>query len=299
MNDYKEIFESSVTGLHDYLKKNGLRSMVLGISGGIDSSVCAVICREVTRRDPTLNFYGVSLPCRTNTEGETDTATMIGEAWVQDFWTYEMQEEFEMIEKWCDGTDLHPTKISKGNIKARLRMIYLRNLAGLKRGVMIDTDNLSENLCGFFTIAGDQGDISPIAELWKTEVYGLAKWMLENIVEDENQYESLKRSIGLTPTDGNGVSDGGDLAQIAPSLSSYEELDEILMSYQRYREKPVEANLYLLNLVTDKYGEETVEQIISRVKGSEFKRKPMPVRITLEGIDRGEPNKAELLKHIG
>ena len=80
MNDYKKIFESSVTGLLTYLKKNGLESMVLGISGGIDSSVCAVICHEVCRRDSTLSFYGVSLPCTTNTEGETSTACLIGKA---------------------------------------------------------------------------------------------------------------------------------------------------------------------------------------------------------------------------
>ena len=122
--------------------------------------------------------------------------------------------------------------------------------------------------------------------------------MLENVAGNEEQKESLKRSIGLTPTDGNGVKEGGDLAQIAPALKTYDELDEILMANERYKKKPTEANLYLLNLITDKYGEETVTQILARVKGSEFKRKPMPVRLTLEGIDRGEPKKEDLLKHV-
>ena len=71
--DYKKIFESSVTGLMGYLKNNKLESMVLGISGGIDSSVCAVICAEVIKRDPTLFFFGVSLSCTTNTKGETSS----------------------------------------------------------------------------------------------------------------------------------------------------------------------------------------------------------------------------------
>ena len=296
--NYKKIFESSVTGLLTYLKKNGLKSMVLGISGGIDSSVCAVICHEVTRRDPTLSFYGVSLPCTTNTEGETSTADRIGKAWVQNFWTHEMQIEYETIERWCNGGAGSSTPISQGNIKARLRMIYLRNLAGLKKGISIGTSNLTEELTGFFTIAGDVGDVDLIAELWKHEVYGLANWMLENVCENEEQKESLKRSIGLTPTDGNGVKEGGDLAQIAPALNTYDELDEILMANERYKKKPTEANLYLLNLITDKYGEETVTQIIKRVKGSEFTRKPMPVRLTLEGIERGEPKKEDLLKHV-
>ena len=177
-------------------------------------------------------------------------------------------------------------------------MIVLYDIASKMRGIVIDTDNLSEHFLGFFTIAGDVGDVSPIAELWKHEVYGLANWMLENKCENEEQKESLKRSIGLTPTDGNGVKEGGDLAQIAPALKTYDELDEILMANERYKKKPTEANLYLLNLITDKYGEETVTQILARVKGSEFKRKPMPVRLTLEGIDRGEPKKEDLLKHV-
>jgi NH3-dependent NAD+ synthetase len=103
MNDYKKIFESSVTGLMGYLKNNKLESMVLGISGGIDSSVCAVICAEVVKRDPTLSFFGVSLPCTTNTKGEISTADLIGKAWVQNFWTHEMQTEYETVERWCDG----------------------------------------------------------------------------------------------------------------------------------------------------------------------------------------------------
>jgi hypothetical protein len=70
------------------------------------------------------------------------------------------------------------------------------------------------------------------------------------------------------------------------------------MANERYKKKPTEANLYLLNLITDKYGEETVTQILARVKGSEFKRKPMPVRLKLEGIERGEPKKEDLLKHV-
>lgn len=297
--NYKEIFESSVTELLEYLKKNNLESMVLGISGGIDSTVCAVICHEVTRRDPTLSFYGVSLPCTTNTGEETGTANKVGQSFIshQNFFTHEMQKEFEMIERWCELGAGSSTPISQGNIKARLRMTYLRNLAGIKKGVLIDTDNLSENNLGFFTIAGDQGDVSPIAQLWKHEVYGLAKWMLENIAETEEQKEALKDSIGLTPTDGNGVKEGGDLAQIAPSLKSYEELDEILIAALRYKERPTEANLFLLNLVTDKYGEETVEQVMRRHKGSEFKRKHLPVILELKGIDRGEPSKEELMKH--
>ena len=297
MNNYKEIFESSVNGLLKYLEKNGLRSVVLGISGGIDSTVCAVICSEAVKRKPDLEFYGVSLPCKTNQEDEVSTADKVGKAFVKDYWEHEFQVEFEEIERWCSGK-FSSTPLSKGNIKARLRMIYLRNLAGLKRGIVIGTSNLTEENTGFFTIAGDVGDVDLIAELWKHEVYELAEWIVTNYCETEEQKDAVLSSTKLTPTDGNGVAAGGDLAQIAPSLKSYLELDEILMTYLMYKEKPVEANLFFLNKVTDKYGEETVNSIIARHKGSEFKRSKLPIVLNLSGINREEPTKEELTRHI-
>ena len=257
----KEVFEKSVTGLQQYLEDSGLKSMVLGISGGIDSTVCAVICHEVARRTG-LGFYGVSLPCSSNKGDEIGTADKVGKAFVKEgyWWKRNIQSEFETLEALC-SEQVSSTPISQGNIKARLRMLYLRNLAGITGGVMIDTDNLTEHYLGFFTIAGDQGDISPIAELWKHEVYELAEWIVQEYCKTEEQKEAVRDSIGLTPTDGNGVAEGGDLAQIAPSLKSYNELDQIL--------KVIVEN------------GEAVEEVMKRYKGTSYKRKQLPVRISL------------------
>lgn len=294
--DYQRVYESSVEATRKYMKNSGLSTMVLGISGGIDSTVCAAICSEVVKREPTLKFIGVSLPCSTNEACEVTTAQKVGEAFVPEFWERNIQHEFEVLRDCC-GEKYEPNPLANGNIKARIRMIYLRDLAGKNRGLVIDSDQKSENALGFFTVAGDVGDISPIFYLWKHEVYELAQWILENKAESDIQKEALQDSIGLTPTDGNGVQAGGDLAQIAPSLKSYTELDEILMAYEKYKLKPTEANLFEFQKMSDKYGEKTVSRIIDRHKKSQFKRDPSPVHLEID-IDRGEPSEGEINSHV-
>ena len=296
----EEVFKSAVKGVLDYMKNGKLKSMVLGISGGIDSTVCAAICHEVTRQNPDLEFYGVSLPCSTNQECEVSAADIVGKAFFEDgkFWTRSLEKEYLTLLE-CTEEQVESTPISRGNIKARLRMIYLRNLAGIKKGLVIDTDNLTEHYLGFFTIAGDVGDLSPIAQLWKHEVYELGRWILSDYCETQDQREALSQSLSLIPTDGNGVKEGGDLAQIAPSLSTYDQVDEIIDAYLDYKKKPDDANLFFLNQVTDKYGEEVVGQVLSRVRGSEFKRLPSPVIIQLSGIERNKFDKKEMLKRVG
>lgn len=295
--DYKKIFETAVKKTSEYLVDNKLESMVLGISGGIDSTVCAAIGKEVCKRNPGIKFYGVSLPCSTNEKDEVSTALMVGTAFFElgKFWETSIQSQFEIINSLC-SEQLESTPLSSGNIKARLRMIYLRDLAGKTRGLVLDTDNLTENNLGFFTVAGDVGDLSPIKQLWKHEVQELASWIMENTDSDAER-EAIEYSLGLTPTDGNGVQAGGDLAQIAPSLSSYKEVDEVLMTYLEYKKKPTEANLFEVQKVTDKYGEETVARIIDRHRKSQFKRNPSPAEIDLE-VDRGNPSEAELLSRV-
>ena len=294
--EYSKIFESSVQGVIDYLKGAGLKSMVLGISGGIDSTVCAAIGKEVHKREPGIEFYGVSLPCSTNGKDEVDTALMVGTAFFEPgkFWEESLEPGFLCLKDLVHGDN---TPLSLGNIKARLRMIYLRDLAAKTGGLLLSTGNMTEDLLGFFTIAGDVGDLSPISELWKHEVQELAAWIMED-TKNEAEKEAIQYSLSLTPTDGNGVQAGGDLAQIAPSLSSYKEVDEVLMSYMAYKKKPTEAMLFEFQKIADKYGEETTTRIVERHKKSEFKRLPSPVTVKLSGINRGEPSTEELLKHV-
>ena len=286
--DYKGVFETIVNTTAEYVKSCKLETMVLGLSGGLDSTVCAAICSKVAEKTGTA-LYGVSLPCSTNKEDENNSADLAGKEFCNVYIKEGIQETFECIEKLCDTVSTLPsTKISQGNIKARLRMITLYDIASKMRGIVIDTDNLTEHFLGFFTVNGDVADFNPIGNLWKTEVYGLAEYMYKEVFKDS---VALKAAIEITPTDGNGVS-GSDLDQIMPGYT-YADVDKILMRWVTLSDKI--KGYYLKDGFTQKgtifsklveeYGEDNVRRVILRCVGSEFKRLPHPIPID---VFRGE-----------
>ena len=272
--DYKKVFETMVSQTAKYLADHHLKTMVLGLSGGLDSTVTSAICHEVTRQDPTLRFIGVSLPCTSNTAEENDSARMAMQAFCTEHWVENLQAQYLLMKATCEQ-HLPSTPISQGNIKARLRMIYLYNIASVTGGLVMDTDNLTEHNLGFWTIHGDVADYNPIGGLWKHEVYELCKYLFENCypAPDDPRHQALLAAYSIMPTDGNGVQAGGDMAQIAPG-HTYEEVDDILNTYLQYADDEQQMRRLL-----DAYGAETVERVLSRHRGSAFKRKRMPIVI--------------------
>ena len=284
----KNLFESLVICTKNYLEQNGLKSIVLGISGGIDSTVVAVICNEINKRNPELKLIGVSLPSNTNEDSEINTAKLVGESFCNIFQIQSIQGMFSyFIENTADTPKQTP--LANGNIKARLRMIYLYNIAGLNKGIVMSTGNLTETYTGFWTIHGDEGDLGPIETLYKHQVYELANWMIENLDLSDGQKGAIKESMKLTPTDGNGVMAGGDLAQIAPG-HTYDEVDKILETIINVRKicgKYWDQHLdefIGIRVAKELYGENTVMSLIERVKKSEFKRKHRPLIINNDPI---------------
>jgi len=278
--DYAKVFNLLVNGIKEYVKKNNLKALVLGISGGIDSTVCAALCKQVD-----VPLIGVSLPCSTNGTDEVSSATLAGNEFCTTFEEINLEEVYETVEDFCRGTlhDIDATPISRGNIKARLRMITLYDIASRMGGIVVDTDNLTEHFLGFWTLHGDDGDFNPIGCLWKHEVYGLAKWMKENVYKNS---KALEAAIAIIPTDGNGVKAGGDLAQIAPG-KTYNDVDEILHAWvgldSRIKSHVI-ANYFdygIFKQLCEKHGYETVEAVIMRSVRSEFKRKQRPFVIDI------------------
>ena len=300
--NYEKVFETLVRETKDYLHSNSLHAMVLGISGGIDSTVVAAICREVS--DETgIPFIGRSLPIK-NKNDEFSVSKLVGNAFCDDFKVVNLNYMCRhVIQAIYDGEGTLGTPISKGNIQARLRMIYLYNLAGINRGLVMDTDNLTEHNLGFWTIHGDEGDFNPIGGLWKTEVYELAKYILRkyegkmrsldegHFYEEEDRlgamHKALIESIALTPTDGLGISNS-DLEQIG--AKSYKEVDDILQDYFAFLEisPTIEEGMTPKQMV-DSYVEhnafydipnEVIEKVLTRHINSEFKRKHRPIVIS-------------------
>ena len=272
--DCKGVFDMSVDFVHDYLEKNGLESLVLGISGGLDSTVCAAICHEVEKKSGgKFRFLGCSLPSYTNSEMEMDNVALTRKAFFNpdNFSEVYISTVFHTMINDMFGNATFKNPNSEGNIKARIRMIYLYNMAGENRGLVIDTDNLSEHYLGFYTKHGDQGDLAPIACLWKHEVYELAHWLADDFYkDDEDKVAVLKGAIGIPPTDGNSLG-GTDMDQIAPG-HTYNDVDDILMSYLQVKHKTDDEIRDCLNELGEKYGKGTVDMVISRHHATEFKR---------------------------
>ena len=277
--DYKKAFETMVSETARYLTECGLKTMVLGLSGGLDSTVTAAICHEVDRNpDKGFRFIGVSLPCSTNSAEENNSASLAMQGFCDEYWVENLQKEYLLMKATCEQ-HYPSTHISQGNIKARLRMTYLYNMASVTGGLVMDTDNLTEHNLGFWTIHGDVADYNPIGGLWKHEVYELCKYLYTEVFTDAESaaHKALRAGYGITPTDGNGVAAGGDMAQIAPG-HTYEEVDDILMTYLNTKDDAAELQKAMERL-NAAYGAETVERVLKRHRGSEFKRRRMPLVI--------------------
>lgn len=277
--NYKDIYDNLVTGLSSYVNRYHLKSLILGVSGGIDSTVVAAIACEVCKHTG-CELIGLSLPTSTNENDEITAADLVGAEFCTEFHKKSITNVYEAVSMHCAGSTGQDarTHIAEGNIKARLRMLMLYDMASIRQGIVLDTDNLSEHYLGFYTVHGDVADFNPIGHLWKHEVYGLAKWMLKNVYPNS---EALKASIALTPTDGNGVQAGGDIAQIAPG-HTYEDVDDILMTHLHAKECPDdETRKEIMRPLYEKYGDETVTRVIDRYVNSDFKRRHAPLVIDI------------------
>jgi NAD+ synthetase len=221
------------------------------------------------------------MPCTTNTVEENDSASKAMKAFCTEYWVENLQAQYLLMKATCEQ-HYASTALSQGNIKARLRMIYLYNIASVTGGMVMDTDNLTEHYLGFWTIHGDVADYNPIGGLWKHEVYALCKYLFTEVFTDTNdaRYQALKSAYDIMPTDGNGVSAGGDMAQIAPG-HTYEEVDDILNSYITKKDQP-EAQAAEVERLNKVYGADTVERVLKRHRNSEFKRKRLPIAIARE-----------------
>lgn len=310
INDYGKVFRTIVKRTEDYICNNNLKCMVLGISGGIDSTVVAAICHEVSKRTG-VPLIGRSLPTKYNKEGETTTADLVGKAFCNDYKEVNIQKWY--YDSWYfneHGSDYNA--IAAGNIQARLRMVYLYNLASIYKGLVMDTDNLTENNLGYFTIHGDVGDFNPIGGLWKTEVFELAEWLKEHYRQEceyiHNQeasnkaakqytqmrykYEALKESLKLKPTAGLGITDS-DLEEIG--AESYEQVDTILkeiLAWKRLKlhkgfeafDKEVNCETFLDEQQMLNIPYPIIEAVAIRHFRSEFKRKQLPIKISRHEI---------------
>lgn len=319
--NYEHVFDVLVDKTAEYVTENNLKAMVLGISGGIDSTVVAAICHEVSKKTG-IPLIGRSLPIK-NKSDEFATSVHVGETFCDEFEVYRLERSYRaaLFDACADAGDVNMansyhldeleempsrTPIANGNLQARCRMMYLYDIASRHKGLVMSTDNQTEYQLGFWTIHGDVGDFDPIQDLWKTEVYGLANYLrdrykskaLEALHNDYKEtcdkYRAMSYAVysscKLIPTDGLGISNS-DLEQIG--AKSYDEVDDILSRYipfKEYRQKHGEplhphdemAESDCWSQLCVRHGEDVVNKVWSRHLASEFKRKKAPIYISRE-----------------
>lgn len=240
--DYEVAIKNIRSELKKYLEDKQLKSLVLGISGGIDSTLCALLAKPVCD-ELNIPLIGRSLPAKSNSGGENSRAKDIGELFCTEFKETKIQSIFnKLVDFHWDNYDVYPKEddtkdaIRYGNMKARIRMILLYDLASATNGMVLSTDNYTELLLGFWTLHGDVGDYGMIQNLWKTEVYEMAEWIVENeYAISPNAKSAIRKVIDADATDGLGVSKT-DLDQIMPgwegnSRDGYAEVDRILTGF--------------------------------------------------------------------
>ena len=298
MIDYSKFVENSRKWLSDYIKDNHLQSLVIGVSGGIDSTISCVIASPICK-ELNIPLIGRSLPCETNKESEVTTADLVGKAFCADYKAVDLEESFKFLLDQFIFEEGNINPLQKGNIKARLRMIYLRNLASIHKGVVLDNDNFTEWNLGFWTVDGDSPmDINlGLHYLWKTEIYELAGYLEKyyhlcalNNIESDDKWKAIYESIKLTPTDGNGISNS-DCEQFG--LDNYEQVDDVLKTMY-YNDKFFEQwaeNKQIFKgphpeyiRLIDSYNEQGVDKVMMLHQNTAYKRKELPIKPTKEEL---------------
>ena len=242
---YSETVENLRGLMKNYIIKSDLKSLVLGISGGIDSALVAVLVKPVCD-ELDIPLIGRSITIGTNSIDEQERARQIGDLFCSEFEEVDLSELFDdinghlCVDEDDDDVDnkTREWKIRLGNIKARMRMMYLYNLASINKGLVLSTDNMTELLLGFWTLHGDVGDYGLIQELWKTEVYDMSEWLVNNELDTKRKGDALMACVTGDATDGLGIT-STDLDQILPdwknrhnsTRTGYAEVDEILIDY--------------------------------------------------------------------
>lgn len=280
---YSETVKNLRKLLKDYITKAGLKSLVIGVSGGIDSALVCALAKPVVD-ELGIPLIGRSISIETNKDDEEERARLVGKAFCTDFTEVDLTEQYLVLKSLdsMEGESENDVtfKIRMGNIKARMRMIYLYNLASKHTGLVLSTDNMTELLLGFWTLHGDVGDYGLIQELWKTEVYDMTEWLALNGTKQEK--EALMPCVIGNATDGLGIS-STDLDQILPDWSNrhkdtrggYSEVDNILIDYIDLVDKLINNknnNMREIMDISSKVMKMKDHPVIVRHMKSQFKR---------------------------
>ncbi|HEY94442.1 MAG TPA: NAD+ synthase [Dehalococcoidia bacterium] len=271
-----EVYSALVLGTHDYIRKNGFEKVLIGLSGGVDSSLVAAIAVDALGND---NVIGVAMPSRYSSPGSESDAELLARNLEIKFLTIPIEKAFraylEMLKESFAGQE---PNVAEENLQARIRGNILMALSNKFGWLVLTTGNKSETATGYSTLYGDMaGGFGIIKDVPKTLVYKLCEY--RNSISDT---EIIPESVMTKPPSAELRPDQKDIDSLPP----YEILDSILTAYVE-EDKSVEQ---IISLGID---EKYVRQAARLVDGSEYKRRQAPpgIKITPRafGKDRRLP----------
>ena len=268
--DLEEIHDALVLGTRDYLQKSGFRSAVIGLSGGIDSALTAVIAVDALGKE---NILGVAMPSRYSSAGSVRDAEMLARNLGVEFLKIPVEGIFTAtLETLRPAMEGLPEDVTEENIQARIRGMILMALSNKLGALLLTTGNKSELAVGYCTLYGDMsGGLAVISDVPKTLIYRLAGWL-------NRQREVIPRQTLDKPPSAELRPDQRD----QDSLPPYEVLDPILDAY-------IEEHRSLEEIAASGFEESVVRQMILKVDRNEYKRKQAApgLRITSKAFGRG------------
>lgn len=251
------IYNKLVSGVQGFFKTNGLTKAILGLSGGIDSAVTAVIAAEAIGSE---NVWGIALPSQYSTDHSIKDAVDLSKNLQCQFDIIPIKSGYDaiyqLVAKQFEGL---PFGLAEENIQARVRAVVLMALSNKFGHILLNTSNKSEASVGYGTLYGDLcGGISVLGDVYKTEVYALAQYInREKIVIPENTI-TKPPSAELRPNQKD-----------SDSLPEYDVLDEILFQYLENKKTPAQ-------LVSHGFDKEVVDRVLFLYSRSAFKRRQSP-----------------------
>jgi NAD+ synthase (glutamine-hydrolysing) len=257
LSDPAEVYAALVLGVHDYVRKNGFGSVILALSGGIDSALTATIAADAVGPD---KVHVVLMPSRYSSDHSVTDAEDLAKRQGLHARTVPIRPMVDAFEK-----ELSLSGLAAENLQARIRGMILMSLSNAEGHLALTTGNKSELATGYSTLYGDSaGGFGPIKDVLKTLVWDLARWR-----------NSEAESRGETPPIPENSITKPPSAELAPgqmdsdTLPDYPELDAILEGY-------VEQDMGAAELAAAGHDPALVERVIRMVDRAEYKRRQYP-----------------------
>ncbi|THA26708.1 NAD+ synthase [Streptomyces sp. RKND-216] len=269
MEDPEEVYTALVTGLRAYVRKNGFRSVLIGLSGGIDSALTAALACDALGAE---NVYGVAMPSRYSSAHSLSDAEDLARRTGLDLRTVPIAPMFDAYLATVELTGL-----AEENLQSRLRGTLLMGLSNQEGHIVLAPGNKSELAVGYSTLYGDSvGAYGPIKDVYKSTVFALARWR-----------NRAAEAAGRTPPIPENSLSKPPSAELRPdqvdtdSLPDYEVLDGILALY-------VDQDRGRAEIIAQGFDEETVTRVLRMTDTAEYKRRQYPpgTKISAKGFGK-------------